>query len=257
MLKKRIIFTLLYKKKNFYLSRNFNHQKIGNIDWLFKNYKFKNLYQDIDELVILNIENDKNEKLFDNFCNTVKKISKDLYFPLSAGGQVNSFNRATKIFNSGCEKVVINSSFFNNQNLVDKISKLYGSQSIIFSVDYVKKKNNYYVYIDNGKLNTKITLKKYLSNNYKKNFGEIMLRSIDRDGSGQGYDLKILKFLPSKINKPIIISGGAGHENHLLQALLSNKINAVNTSNLLNFINDGLKNARLNISKKIKLPNWK
>jgi len=160
MLKKRIIFTLLYKDKNFYLSRNFNHQKIGNIDWLFKNYKFKNLYQDIDELVILNIENDKNEKLFDNFCCTVKKISKDLYFPLSAGGQVNSLNRATKIFNSGCEKVVINSSFFNNQSLVDKISKLYGSQSIIFSVDCVKKKNDYYVYVDNGKLDTKISLKK-------------------------------------------------------------------------------------------------
>ena len=80
MLKKRIIFTLLYCEGFFVLSRNFNLQKIGNYDWLIKNYNFNNIYKYIDELIVLNVSRDKNFKVFNNYCDILKKFLKHVFF---------------------------------------------------------------------------------------------------------------------------------------------------------------------------------
>jgi len=92
-----------------------------------------------------------------------------------------------------------------------------------------------------------------------KNFpvGEIFINSIDRDGTGMGLDLNILKYIPKNYVKPIIFSGGCGNAIHIEKGLMQKKINAVATANLFNFINEGLKEARLSLrEKKINLANW-
>ena len=150
MLKKRIIFTLLYCEGFFVLSRNFNLQKIGNYDWLLKNYNFNNIYKYIDELVVLNVSRDKNFKVFNNYCDILKKISKTCFFPISGGGGVETLDMAKKIFNSGCEKIVLNSNFVMNKKLVEKIKSNYGAQSIICSIDIKIKKVNIIYFIPMG-----------------------------------------------------------------------------------------------------------
>ena len=83
------------------------------------------------------------------------------------------------------------------------------------------------------------------------------LNSMDKDGTGFGYDLNILNSIPKNFNVPLILAGGAGNYKHFIPALENKKIDAVATANLFNFINDGLKIARINLLKKFNFPNWK
>lgn len=256
MLKKRIIFTLLYSEGYFVLSRNFNLQKIGNYEWLMKNYNFDNIYKYIDELVVLNVSRDKNIKIFNNYCDILKKISKTCFFPISGGGGVETSDMAKKIFNSGCEKIVLNSSFIQNKKLVEKIKYNYGAQSIICSIDIKNQENKYNIFYSNGIKILKIKFQEYLKEISKFGVGEVMINSIDRDGTGHGLDNNILKLVPKNFNIPIIFTGGAGHGDHFIEALKDNRINAVATANLLNFLGNGLEISREKVEKKINLPVW-
>ena len=257
MPKKRIIFTLLYSNKSFFISRNFNLQKIGNIDWLNKNYNFKEIANAIDELILLNVGN-KDDAAFDEFCEVLKNITREIFVPVSAGGGINDIHRAKKILRSGADKVIINSIALNEPNKLDQYINFFGSQCIIISLDLIRNKNNMHnIWDNNQKKISKISLNDYVGKINKHNFGEIYLTSIDKDGTGQGYDFQMLESLNNNILTPIIISGGAGNWKHLHEGLLDKRVDAVSTANLLNFVDKGLINSRNNIlSEGFDLPIW-
>ncbi len=256
MIKKRIIFTLLLSNESFILSRNFVHQKVGDINWLNKNYNFKSTSNFIDELIILNVDEKRNKK---EFFNISKKIAKECFVPISYGGGIDNFETAAEMFKNGADKIILNSSTFKNPELLNEISSVYGSQSVIISIDFKKEnKDQYSVWIENGKKKIDISIEKYFENLMNFQFGEIYLNSIDKDGTGFGYDLSIMSKL-KKISKkiPIIISGGAGNSLHFYEALKIKEIDAVSTAHLFNFIGDGLEKARKSlIDKKISFPEW-
>ena len=256
MPKKRIIFTLLYSEGQFLISRNFKIQKIGDINWLNKNYNFKEIANAIDELIILNIGK-KDEISFSKFCNILKKITKGIFVPVAAGGGIDSLDRAKKILRSGSDKIVINSLALHNHTNLNKFINVFGSQCVVISLDLIKDNNKYYIW-DNLKNGiSKIKLNMYLKNLAKYKFGEIYITSIDKDGTGQGYDFKMLNLLGNKIFTPIIMSGGAGNWHHLYEGLLNKNIDAVSTANLLNFVDKGLINSRKNIlDNRSDLPIW-
>ena len=256
MIKKRIIFTLLISEKNFILSRNFVHQKVGDINWLKKNYNFKSTSNFIDELVIINVDKKRNHEVF---FDVSKKIAKDCFVPITYGGGIDNFNIASKMFKNGADKIIINSSTFKNPELLNQISSVYGSQSVIVSLDFKKEnKDKYSVWVENGKKKIEISLVEHLENLMDYEFGEIYLNSIDKDGTGFGYDLSVMDKLKSISKKiPIIISGGAGNDNHFFEALKIKEIDAVSTAHLFNFVGDGLEKARKSlIEKKIRFPEW-
>ena len=128
MLKKRIIFTLLYQDGSFCLSRNFNLQKVGNLNWIKKNYDFSLITKSIDELIIINVSKDK--KSIKNFIKNVEKLSKECFIPLSIGGKIDSLEIAKLYMNSGADKLVINTNLFNI-NLLKKISNTFGEQCLV------------------------------------------------------------------------------------------------------------------------------
>ena len=253
MLKKRIIFSLLYCDGYFVQSRNFNLQRVGDAKWLEKNYDFKKISYFIDELIVLDISREKKNLNF--FLKELNLISKICFIPIAVGGGINNFDKAKKILSNGADKVVINTNL--NLKLTNQISKTYGQQSIIASIDVKKDNNRYKVLKQNGEHESNYSLKGYLSliNNFP--VGEIMINSIDQDGTGNGLDFKVLDFVPKRINKSIIMSGGCGNSLHLSEGLKSEKIDAVCTANLLNFLGDGLKNAREEmIRNNFMLPIW-
>ncbi len=256
MQKKRIIFTLLYSDQQFLLSRNFKIQKIGDINWLKKNYNFSEIAKAIDELVILNIGK-KDDKSFDKFCEILKEVTEGIFVPVAAGGGIDSLEKAKKILRSGSDKIVINSLTLHKTQYLRELIKIFGSQCVVISIDLIKDKNmNYKIWDNKNKIIHKIKLNKYIENITKYKFGEIYLTSIDKDGTGQGYDFNMLKYF-KKISTPIIISGGAGNWNHLYEGLLNKNIDAVSTANLLNFVDQGLILSRNNIlNKKFDLPIW-
>lgn len=252
MLKKRIIFTLLHDNGSFMLSRNFRLQKVGNLDWLEKNYNFKQISSYIDELIVLDVT--RENRNIRNFAEMLKKITNECFVPISAGGGVCSPDDARLLLRSGADKVVLNTSAFSNYEVIKTISKEFGQQCIVASIDLKKENKKYSVFINNGtkklkSLNDKMFLEGYI--------GEIYLNSIDRDGTGQGYDFSTLEIIPTNCKLPIILAGGVGNAEHLKEGLINERIDAVATAHLFNFVGTGLKNARDIIqSSGIPLARW-
>lgn len=255
MLKKRLIFTLLYQKKNFYLSRNFRLQKIGDIKWLKKNYNFTLLTRCVDEIILLDVSREKQD--LKDFVNIIKKISEDCFIPLSVGGKINSLDKAKHYMDAGADKLVINTSLLNLK-LVEKISKTFGEQCLVGALDYKNINKKIIIYTKNGTNPLNIKINSILKKISKFSLGEIILNSIDRDGTGFGFDYEILEKITNQFNKPIIFSGGAGNYKHLLEAFMHNKIDSIATANLLNFVGDGLQDAREQIIRNgISLAKWR
>lgn len=245
MLRKRILFTLIYADGFFNQSRNFRLQKVGNVKWLENNYKFKDIAFSLDELIVLNAS--KREKNIVEFSKILSQIVDDVFIPIAAGGGIRSLEDAKILFQSGADKIVVNSILFEDQELVKQLVSKYGSQSIVASIDYKKNADKFEVYINDGNKKLDIELQEYIEVVLNLQVGEIYLNSIDKDGTGFGYDLDVIESVAKNIAVPLIIAGGAGNEKHLLEGLQIEHISAVATANLFNFIGDGLPKARTKI----------
>jgi cyclase len=257
MLKKRIIFTLLYDSGKFALSRNFRLQHVGDLSWLQRNYDFRQVSYHIDELIVLNVS--RNTKQLTEFCRTLEDLTAGCFIPICAGGGVRSVSDAKALLRSGADKVIVNSSLFGQQELVQELSSLFGQQCVVASVDLKKHGNgSYHAYTENGSKLIKEPAKDALSFLNAQFVGEIYLNSIDRDGTGQGYDFAILDQLPNECSVPVILAGGVGNYQHLGAGIADPRVDAVATAHLFNFVGDGLKRAREMLLKQgALLPQWR
>jgi cyclase len=255
MLRKRIIFSLIYSDGYFMQSRNFRLQKVGNLNWLEKNYKFQSIAFSLDELIVLNAS--KTEKNITEFAETVSNLVNDVFIPIAAGGGIRTLEDAELLFNSGADKLVLNTALVESPDLVRILVKQYGSQSIVASIDYKKVNGIYEVYIKDATIKIEMSLIEYIKYLETLEIGEIYLNSIEKDGTGFGYDFDTISEVENNINLPLIIVGGAGNENHLIQGLQLSGVSAVATANLFNFIGDGLPNARNKIIETgLNIANW-
>ncbi|KJJ85227.1 imidazole glycerol phosphate synthase subunit hisF [Candidatus Omnitrophus magneticus] len=255
MLKKRLIFTLLYDSGNYMLSRNFRLQEAGNLEWLRENYSFDAIAFSIDELVVLNVSR-KNADM-DEFCAHLIELSKKYFLPVSAGGWIRSVEDGYKILNANADKLVLNTAIIENPNLVSSLSKIFGRQCVVISIDAKKIENDYYIFIKQGSYNTGLKVQEIIRRAEDLGSGEIYLTSIEKDGTGFGYDLNLLELAGNQTKLPIIASGGVGKYSHFIEGLKYNHIQAVSTANIYNFVVDGLINARRTIEKNgINLASW-
>lgn len=242
MKKKRLIFTLLYNNGGYMLSRNFRLQRVGDANWINRNYNFGKIAFSIDELVILDVtREDRDQK---KFIESYKQIISNVFVPIAIGGGIRDYEDARNLFMNGADKVVLNTALYKNPQLVEELAKEYGAQSIIASIDYIEDDGIFHCYVENGSEELPIDLKEYLSIVKKMPVGEIYLNSIKKDGTGFGYNMNTIPFIDD-IDMPIIMAGGAGNEKHFIDAIQSSEnIDAVATANLFNFIGDALPNSR-------------
>ncbi len=241
MVKKRLIFILFYHNGWFYLSRNFVLQKVGNIDWLINKFNFSNIGDVIDELVVLNVNRDRPSVLTNEFFTDIEQLLNNVFVPLTIGGGINSNDSIDKCFNFGADKVLFSSAFLNNISIINYCRSKYGNQSVLLNIDYKLINNEKIVFHNNGTKQVEM-LHSYLNKVVNFSPGEIMLNSIDKDGTGFGYDLGILKLL-NNIKIPTIISGGSGKPEHFEEILKFN-ISAAAASDLFNFLGTGFKDVR-------------
>jgi cyclase len=245
MLRKRIIFALIHSHGFFMQSRNFRLQKVGDIGWLEKNYQFQKIAFSLDELIVLNASRDN--KSMPEFASIIGRLVSNVFIPIAAGGGIRNMADAELLFNSGADKIVLNSALVSDTHLVKDLIRKYGSQSIVASVDYKNINGENAVFINDGSERIDMSLEKYIEYIEALNVGEVYLNSIDKDGTGFGYDFGTIKELECKIHLPLIIAGGAGNENHLIEGLKIHGVSAVATANLFNFVGDGLPKARRKI----------
>lgn len=256
MLKKRLIFTLLYNKGHFMLSRNFRLQKVGNLQWLRSNYNFSHISYSIDELIVLDVTREK--KSPDEFCSDLKKLTEGCFVPIAAGGGISTIEAANRLLRSGADKVVINSALYESGGFISRLASEFGRQCVVASMDVKAAPNgDYQVWSEGGSKCLDGTAAMWIEQVSRDNVGELYLNSMDRDGTGQGYDLGLLDLLPINFSKPVILAGGVGNANHLAQGLADPRVDAVATAHLFNFVGDGLKQARKSlIEGGIDLPFW-
>ena len=133
MLKQRIIFILLYNDGFFCQSRNFNLQKVGDVDWLLYNYNFDNISYFIDEIIIVDISREKKNKT--KFLKNINKLIKKCFIPVTLGGGIKIFEHAEELLSSGADKILLSTSIFENNSIIDKISDNYGQQSIVINLE--------------------------------------------------------------------------------------------------------------------------
>lgn len=245
MISPRLCFALLYSEENFNLSRNFNLQKVGDTKWVLENYEYEEMSKSIDELTILNISKNKSHN-FEQFISHIRPLIEKSFMPVAIGGGVYNFDIAKKYFENGADKIIINSAFHNNTNkFIDKIVDVYGSQSLVASIDYKKEGiKDAQVFINNGQEKVDKSLIEVVKNVEKLGAGELMLNCIDRDGVGYGYDFKTLNEVNEITMLPIIPCGGADNYIHLLQGIETKFLYAVSTSHLFNFMGVGLKETK-------------
>jgi cyclase len=251
---KRIIFALLYNKGEFYLSRNFRLQKVGNVDWLKNNFGFGETCDFIDELIIINVTLNPTTDDFKRYFKDVKKLREKIFVPITLGGGIRKLDNVKKCFENGADKILINYLAHHRKSIFDKIANIFGEQSISIMADYKKnKKGELHTYINGGKIESK-SLRKFIKSCINLKFGELILNSIDNDGTGSGLDLKCLNMIPNNFFKPVLLMGGAGKPEHFKSVLSHKKISGLITANLFNFLGTGLKQARdFSIKNRIKL----
>ncbi len=256
MLKKRLIFTLLYNQGQFMLSRNFRLQKVGNLKWLQTNYNFSHISFSIDELIVLDVT--RGERNTEAFCEALEALTEGCFVPIAAGGGVRTIEHARTLLRSGADKVVVNSALYQNKGFIAELASEFGRQCVVASMDIKRSADGgYQVMTECGNSPLDGTAADWIERVTNDAVGEIYLNSIDRDGTGQGYDMQLLNLLPPDMPKPVILAGGVGNSTHLAEGLADRRVDAVATAHLFNFVGDGLTKARRSlIEGGIELPIW-
>lgn len=249
MTRKRIIFVLLVNGNSFALSRNFRLQQVGDLRWLKENYRFDLLSSAIDELIILDVTRGKRSP--ETFAITVKEIVKDCFVPTAVGGGIRDVRTAIELLRNGADKIILNSALFSDPQMVNELARQIGAQSIVASVDLSNSQEGatFRAVVENGSQAREESAYESLSQVAKLPVGEILLTSIERDGTGMGLDVQLLSYLPTNVSQPIILCGGVGTSSHIHQGLSRPEVSGVATANLLNFVGDGLSRARSELTK--------
>ena len=256
MLRKRIIFARIDSDGFFNQSRNFRLQRVGDLGWLERNYRFQEIALSLDELIVLNAS--RKGKGMVEFAGMISRLVDDVFVPLAAGGGIGCMEDAKVLFENGADKVVLNSALWERGDFVRELVGHYGTQSVVASVDYRRIDEREVVFIRDGGEALEMGLEEYLSYVEELGVGEIYLNSIDRDGTGFGYDMETVGRVGEMgLGCPLIVAGGAGNEGHLIEGLRLPGVSAVATANLFNFVGDGLPVARRKIvASGENIANW-
>ena len=187
-----------------------------------------------DEICFLDItaSNENRDTIYD----VVKRTSKKCFVPLTVGGGIRSVEDINKLLNCGADKVSINTAAVDNIDLVAEAANKYGSSTIVIAVDAKETaENQWKVFTHGGRKETNIDVVTYCNEVAKLGAGEILLTSMDRDGTKSGFDNKLLKAVTSKVNVPVIASGGVGNLSHLLDGILEGEASALLAASIFHF----------------------
>lgn len=230
MLAKRIIPCLDVKDGRVVKGIKFvNFRDAGNPIELAKYYN----EQGADELSFLDITASyENRKII---IDIIKKVAKEVFIPLSVGGGINNIATIRELLSAGAEKVSIGTAAVKNPNLVKEAANKFGSQAIVLSIDAKRKNGSWTVYVKGGREDANIDALEFAKKMEKLGAGEILLNSIDRDGTKQGYDIELNKKFSEELGIPIIASGGAGSLEDIKEVLTKGKADAALAASIFHY----------------------
>lgn len=250
MVKRRIIPVILLKNGMIVQSRNFNrYQPIGTPTVSVERYS----NWESDELIYLDISkisqydisrNDINHPLFTTIIDILKMVSEKCFMPLTVGGGIRSMDDVELRLKNGADKIALNTNAIENIDFISDTASKYGSQCVVVSIDVKKIGDNSYKVVKNGKDITDLDPKEFAYLCQESGAGEILLNSVDRDGSGLGFDVDLINYVCNGLTLPLIAVGGAGNWEHFEHVLNNTNVSAVAAANIFQHSENSVFNCR-------------
>ena len=191
--------------------------------------------QGADELTFLDIT--ASHEARDTIVNVVRAVAKQVFMPLTVGGGIRTSADVRKMLQAGADKVSVNTAALENPDLINESSKQYGSQCIVLAIDARKNTNGpgWTVYTHGGRKPTERDAVAWAREGVQRGSGEILLTSMDRDGTKNGYDLDLTRAVADAVGVPVIASGGVGTLEHLYDGVVKGKAAAVLAASIFHF----------------------
>mgnify|MGYP001594175009 CR=1 FL=1 len=166
----------------------------------------------------------------------IEKTCEKVFVHITVGGGIRSIADARSVFNAGADKVAVNTAALLRPELISELAEHFGSQAVVVAIDAKKEADgSYKCYTHGGRKSTEIDAIEWAKECAKKGAGEILLTSIDRDGTNIGYELELTRKVVEVTNIPVIASGGAGNSEHIAEAFTSGKADAALLAGMLHF----------------------
>lgn len=186
-----------------------------------------------DELVFLDISASVESRK--TTLEEVRKVSEQVFIPLTVGGGIRSMETAREAFLYGADKVSLNTAAVQMPSLITQLAEHYGSQAVVVAIDAKRVGAHWEVFTHSGRTPTGLDAVKWAEEVARLGAGEILLTSMDRDGTQQGYDLELLRAVATAVSIPVIASGGAGNLGHLYEAFSEGKADAVLAASMFHY----------------------
>lgn len=214
--------------------------------------KIAHAYSDAgaDEIVFLDITASSDER--NTILDVVERTAEEVFIPLTVGGGIRSIEDIRNILNAGADKISMNSAAIKDPDLINKGAERFGNQCIVVAIDAKRKADNsgFEVYIHGGRIPTGIDAVEWAKEAEQRGAGEILLTSMDADGTKAGYDLELTRAISEAVSIPVIASGGAGSMDHFVEAFEEGKADAALAASLFHFKELEIKDLKAYLNKK-------
>jgi cyclase len=241
MLKKRLIAIILVRDGQVVQSVKFKHTNVIHSDPIYAIESFNKWA--IDEIIILNVSKDQTSK--DKFIETIRRISKECFVPLTVGGWITDLNYAGTILANGADKIVVNTKAFLEPKFITMLAKKFGNQCVVVSIDSITNKTNQdVVVIDRGRKITTMDTVEWAKQSEKLGAGELLVNDINYDGNRKGYNILLMTKIANAVSVPVIAMGGVSKWEHLLSGIVQAGVDAVAAANIFHYTEHSTKKAK-------------
>jgi imidazole glycerol-phosphate synthase subunit HisF len=195
----------------------------------------KHYYQaGADELLYMDVVASLYER--NSLHEIISRTAEEIFIPLTVGGGIRSIDDVKSILRAGADKVSINTAAVKNPQLISEAANIFGSSTIVIAIEAIKQDDgNYYAFTDNGREKTDLEIVEWAKEIERLGAGEIILTSVDKEGTGQGFDLVLTKKITQAISIPVIAHGGAGQLEDIKDVVLEGKVDAVSLASMLHY----------------------
>ncbi len=189
--------------------------------------------QGADELTFLDITASSDNR--DLILGIIERVAEQVFIPLTVGGGVRAVNDVRRLLNAGADKVSINTAAINNPSLVSNAADRFGSQCIVVAIDAKKTGNDWEIFTHGGRNPTGLNAISWAKEMVRRGAGELLVTSMDKDGTKSGFDNELNAAISSEVDVPIIASGGVGNLDHLVDGIIEGKADAVLAASIFHF----------------------
>ncbi|KPK27759.1 MAG: hypothetical protein AMJ61_04455 [Desulfobacterales bacterium SG8_35_2] len=187
-----------------------------------------------DELIYIDVVASLYER--NSLHDIIQRTAGEIFIPLTVGGGLRTLEDIREVLRAGADKVSLNTAAIKNPAIVQQASRMYGSSTIVVSIEAIRQADGQYLaYTDNGREHTGLDVLEWAFKVEELGAGEILLTSIDREGTGQGYDIALTKMISEAVSIPVIASGGAGNVSHLDEIVTEGKADAIAIASVLHY----------------------